>query len=216
MYGPPSPIYSYYPASPHGGNPSHLRYGPASYPVTSNNGLASLDALISRLGTQTRMHPQGMLIMNRPLVEQIVRYREQAVPALYRFFDQHLRSPGINVLAITEALFTAQRLAESKVSNVKQLYGVTSRLNTITDPLILTYLGGFYEKLAEYESFGPTLSALINMAVTRFPPPNLNRNPSVDAPESLGGAVLEMIAKKTARETVNELRKQLRPEVFRP
>jgi hypothetical protein len=155
-------------------------------------------------------------MINKPLVENIVRYREQAVPALTRFLEATLRSSYPNRFAVIEALYTGQRLAEEQVPGIKSIYGITSRLNTVTDPLILTYLGGLYEKLNETESFGPALSALVNMAVTRYPQPNLTRNIMADAPESLGGAVLEMIARKSAQETVNELKKQLHPALFRP
>ncbi len=172
-----------------------------------------LRQLVGQIGRQTAMDAQSRVVMNRSLVENIVRYGESAIPVLFGYIDALLQQPALNRLAIVEALYTGQRLAENKVNGVNKLYGVTCRLNTVKDPLILTYLGGFYEKLNEVESFGPTLSALINMAVTQYPQPNLRQNPTLDAPESLGGAVLEMIAQKTARETVKQLLPLLRRDL---
>jgi hypothetical protein len=175
------------------------------YPNALPLNASPLPLLMAQLGRQTRIDANGLVRMNQPLIAAIVNHREKAVPALADFLDRHLKAPRPHPLVLAEALMTAQKLAEAETPGVQSLYGIASRLNSWPDPIVQTYLGGFYEKLKNEESFGPALSTLVNMAVTRYPRPNPGRKISIDPPESMGGAVLSLIAHKTAQETVRQL-----------
>lgn len=155
-------------------------YSSPSYPVPY---------LTAYLGQATRMDASGNVQLNLPLVEQIVATREAAIPALYGFLNQ-----SQNVLAICEALYAAQRLCETGVQGVGQLYGATQFLHNNPHPLVQIYLSGFYRKLNAPETFGPLLTMLMRNALQPGPPVPGAFNPQ----EEVGGAILDLIANKAA------------------
>jgi hypothetical protein len=167
-----APVYA-----PH---PYISQYSLQSYPV---------QGLTPYLGQYTRMDASGNVQLNLPLVEQIVAYREAAIPALYGFLSQ-----SQNILAICEALYTAQRLCETGVQGVGQLYGATQFLHNNPHPLVQIYLSGFYRKLNAPETFGPLLTMLMRNALQPGPPVPGAFNPQ----EEVGGAILDLIANKAA------------------
>lgn len=152
--------------------------------------------LIYQLGSQTTMAADGNVRLNAPLIETIVRYREQAVPVLCQFM-----SNTQNMLSMVEALYTSQRLAEERVSNVPMLYGVTQHWNNNPHPLVQIYLAGFYRKLNAPHTLGPMLSMMMRNALQPGPPIPSAFNPQ----EEIGGTVLDLIANKSADETMKRL-----------
>lgn len=132
----------------------------------------------------------GLMRLNTPLVEQLARQGPSVVDPLYQLL---LTSPHRTQVA--EGLYLAQRLAESKTSNVRKLYAAAARFNTTTDPLIQVYLAGFYRKLGVPESFGPMLAMLMRnsqQAVSSYVPNATQAN------EEVGGTLLQLLAEKTA------------------
>lgn len=173
-------------------SPPQNQYAPinspaAAYPAPYASNSAA--GWVQQLGTQTRMAPNGMVQLNYPLVEQIVAFREAALPSLYQLMSQTQ-----NILTMCEALYAAQRLAENRVNGVNQLYGVTQFWHNNAHPLVQIYLSGFYRKLNAPETFGPLMTMLVRNALQAGPPIPGAFNPQ----EEIGGAVLDLIANKAA------------------
>lgn len=153
--------------------------------------------LIMQLGTQTRLPINGIVQFNEPLVQEICRYREQAIPALYQFLSTVQTIP-----ALLEGVHTATRLAKIQVQNTSSLYAAVSRWNTNPDPLVQIYLAGLYREIQEPATFGPMLATLVHRAVTQYP---LQSTPNYNITEEVGGTLLQQIASRTADETVKRL-----------
>jgi hypothetical protein len=152
--------------------PQHAQAGIISpYPVYHAPQAYPIQSLTPYLGQYTYMYANGNLQLNLSLVEQIAACREAAVPALYGFLSQ-----SQNILAICEALYTAQRLCETGVQGVGQLYGATQ------------------------ETFGPLLTMLMRNALQPGPPVPGTFNPQ----EEVGGAILDLIANKAAEKIKNQ------------
>lgn len=153
--------------------------------------------LMPWLGSRTVIGMNGLVQFNEPLVNRIVRYGADAVPAMYRFLSTVQYVP-----ALLEGLYTAQRLAQAGIKEAAGLYPAVSRWNTNPDPLIQIYLSGFYRHINIPTTFGPMLSTLINQSVNRYP---LQSSPTYNITEEVGGTVLQQIAEHTANETVRRL-----------
>jgi hypothetical protein len=176
--------------------PQHAQAGIISpYPVYHAPQAYPIQSLTPYLGQYTYMYANGNLQLNLSLVEQIAACREAAVPALYGFLSQ-----SQNILAICEALYTAQRLCETGVQGVGQLYGATQFLHNNPHPLVQIYLSGFYRKLNAPETFGPLLTMLMRNALQPGPPVPGTFNPQ----EEVGGAILDLIANKAAEKIKNQ------------
>ena len=171
----------------------------ASYSSAYPNAMAQ--QLVAQLGLQTYQDTAGMIHFNEPLIQQIVRLREGALPALAQFLQQRIPFVDRNPLPIIEALRTAEILSDAGVFQVKQLYEQTSHLNTNPNPLLQIYLAGFYRKINQPETFGPMLSSLMNYTLTQY----TNNHPHLNPTEEVGGTVLSQIAKASAAETVKQL-----------
>jgi hypothetical protein len=176
---------------------------PAGHIAKSNDTSGMLERQIGKLGQSSQAHP--LFQFNYPLIEAIVNQREQAVPVLYQHI---LQTPVEDVPKIVEQIYTAQRLAEAGVRGVEKLYGAVSRWNGHPDPYVQIYLAGLYRKLGLPETFGPLVAGLVREAVYHYP----GRSLWLDPTEETGGAVLQLIAEKTAEETVKRLLPYLRPQ----
>jgi hypothetical protein len=156
-----------------------------------------LQGLVSQLGAQATVGMDGNVHLNGPLIDTLVNYREATPPVLYNTLAN-----TYNLMTLVEGLYTAQRLAETRVSNVEMLYGATQRLHSHPHPLVQIYLAGFYRALNAPHTLGPLLSMLVKNAVMPGPPV-----PSAfDPQEEIGGAILDLIARKSASETLRLLR----------
>lgn len=156
-----------------------------------------LQGMVSQLGAQATVGMDGNVHLNGPLIDTLVNYREATPPALYNTLAN-----TYNLMTLVEGLYTAQRLAEAGVSNVGMLYGATQRLHQHPHPLVQIYLAGFYRALNAPHTLGPLLSMLVKNAVLPGPP-----IPSAfDPQEEIGGAILDLIARKSATETLRLLR----------
>ncbi len=167
------------------------------YPPASPYTGMPLPVLVTHLGTQTRLPISGIIQFNEPLVQEISRYREHAVPVLYNFLSTVQSIP-----ALLEGLHTATRLAKTQVQNASSLYAAVSRWNTHPDPLVQIYLAGLYREIKEPATFGPMLATLVHRAVTQYP---LQSTPNYNITEEVGGTLLQQIASRTADETVKRL-----------
>ncbi len=167
-----------------------------------------LNSLVQQLGRQTQMGSNGIVQFNQPLVQAIVSYGAEAVPALENQLRQaipKMNQASLNkqiLFPVIESIFTAQELLKSGVLEARRLYDTTSFLNTHPNPILQIYLAGFYRQLTgRPEAFGPMLSTLMQQSQRQYPQSNPALNPS----EEVGGTVLSMIAKASAEETVKQL-----------
>lgn len=154
--------------------------------------------LVNQLGRQTKINVNGYVEFNRPLIQQILPYREQALPYLYQYLSTVQHMPGF-----IEAVYTAEELAESGTQNVASLYPAISKWNTNPDPLVQIYLAGLYRELKIPTTFGPMMATLINQSVNRYP---LQSSPMYNITEEVGGTVLQQIADRTADAVIQQLK----------
>ena len=154
--------------------------------------------LINQLGMRTQINVNGVVQFNRPLIQQILPYREQALPYLYQYL-----STVQNMQGFIEGVYAAEELAETGTQNVASLYPAVSRWNTNPDPLVQIYLAGFYRELNIPTTFGPMLATLINQSVNRYP---MQSSPMYNITEEVGGTVLQQIADRTADEVIKQLK----------
>ncbi|MBY0403853.1 MAG: hypothetical protein K2X66_08135, partial [Cyanobacteria bacterium] len=152
---------------------------------------------VSQLGSQTQIRSDGLVQLNLPLIETLVRYREGVVPVLYQWMSMAQNPVSPHLMVMVESLYLAQRLAEEGVSNVSMLYGITKHWNHTPHPLVQIYLAGFYRKLNAPETLGPLFQLLMKNALQPGPP----IPPAFDPQEEIGGAILDLIARKAAEET---------------
>jgi hypothetical protein len=143
-----------------------------------------------QLGLNTRIDPiTRNVLLNYPLIESLVKSGASVIQPLYTLLNS-----SMNTLQIIEGLYLAQRLAEEKAPQIKQLYMATTRFHYSQDPLIQIYLAGFYRKLKAPETFGPMASMFLRQAQYPFPQYPSTLNPL----EEMGGTLLQQIAEQTA------------------
>jgi hypothetical protein len=153
--------------------------------------------LVAQLGLQTQMLLNGQMAYNEPLVQSLVNYREQAIPALKSWFQS--TNTTTNVL---EGLEVAARMADAQVQGLEQLYPAVSRWNSHPDPTIQMQLARFYRKINEPKTFGPMLATAVNYATLQYPSISM---PVYNVTEEVGETLLNQIANRTAQETVRQL-----------
>lgn len=166
--------------------------------MTATTPTAPLSNLIAQLGIGAKNHWDGTIRYNEPLVQQIVAYREQAIPMLGLL----LGNSDTGMQTLKEGLYTAEKLADARITNVAQLYPSLQRLNSHPDPSIQVHLARLYRKMDEPRVFGPLLSTLVNAASTQYP---MQASPTNNVSEETGAALLSQIARRTAEETVQRL-----------
>lgn len=169
---------------------------PLQMPLTLGQ---DIQGLIAQLGVQAgeRMAENGLLPIDEPLVEAIVAHGEEAILPLMAFFTHPQES-----VALAEGIYAAQRLAENGVKGVDTLYGPLSRYNASPDALIQIYLAGFYRTIDEPAAFGPLLGTLIHHSLRHYP---AQGEPNTNIIEEVGGAILQILARESAKETVKML-----------
>ena len=174
-----------------------------SNPVCSQEKVQDIQDLIAELGNENGkdISPDTLVPMNELLIDAIVAYRERAILPLMKFFNQPQRS-----FALAEGLYTAQKLAENNVKGVETLYGPISRYNASPDALVQIYLAGFYRSIDEPAAFGPLLGTLIRQSVYNYPSQG---EPNSNIAEEVGGAILQILARESAKETMKMLRPYL-------
>jgi hypothetical protein len=183
--------------SPYRSFASRPRFG--NIAVQPNGQGHEIQSLIAQLGVKSSKQPSadGLVQMDEPLIDNIAAYGEQAIPYLAAFFNRP--QPPI---ALAEGIYAAQKLAQNKVKGVETLYGYLSRYNASPNPLIQTYLAGFYRRIDQPAAFGPMLGTMIQQSVYNYP---LQGDPNRNISEEVGGSVLKIIAKESAKETVKML-----------
>lgn len=148
-----------------------------------------LGPLVGELGRKTVINKStGMVQLNKPLVEQIARYREQAVEPLAELleFSNSRRQ-------VVEGLYTAQRLAETGTRNLNLLYAVVAdRFKNTKDAWLQTYIAGFYRALKEPSATGHLLQMLSQNKATQS---GSMLNPA----EEIGGTLLELVSDQVAK-----------------
>ena len=146
--------------------------------------------LIGELGRQTIINKStGLVQLNRPLVEQIVRYRERAVEPLAELleFSNSRRQ-------VVEGLYTSQRMAETGTRNMNLIYAVVAdRFKNTKDIWLQTYIAGFYRAYKEPAAAGHLMQML--MQNKGLASSNLMFNPN----EEVGGALLELVSDQVAK-----------------
>jgi hypothetical protein len=160
-------------------------------------------SLIAQLGIQTQMTLNGQPTFNEALVQNIVNYREHAIPALKTLFLSTNSTP-----TLLEGLYTASKMADARVTGMEQLYPALTRWNSHPDPTIQMHLARFYRKINEPKTFGPMLATAVNYAVNQYP---MISSPAYNVTEEVGETVLNQIATRTAQETVRQLMPYLQP-----
>lgn len=129
----------------------------------------------------------GFLQMQPEQVKQFVAGGWQSVAPL----NQLLRTSN-NRVQIALGLYLAQQLAANRTPGLLSVYQTTSqRFHNTRDPLIQTYLAGFYRYLKEPSAFGPMLKMLVAN------PQGSQQN--IDANEEVGGALLELLSDQIAK-----------------
>ena len=157
-----------------------------------------LGPLVGELGRKTIINKTtGLVQLNKPLVEQIVRYREQAVEPLAELleFSNSRRQ-------VVEGLYTAQRLAETGTRNLNLLYAVVAdRFQNTKDAWLQTYIAGFYRAFKEPASTGHLLKMLSQNKATQS---GSMLNPA----EEIGGTLLELVSDQVAKKLQRQLAAQ--------
>lgn len=159
--------------------------------------------LVAQLGMNTRLSVDGSVQYNEPLVQTVVNMREGALPALNLLLSSTSRTA-----TILEALHTATKMAENGVQGVERIYPVAARFNNHIDPAVQVHLARFYGKINEPKAFGPMLSTAIHYAANQYP---MGSYAAYQFTEEAGAALLNQIARLTARETVRQLLPYLKP-----
>lgn len=156
-----------------------------SYPKQQKQ---SVDKLALQLGQKTELNPQDKnhAQFNQPLVNEIVSYREYALPAL-----ANILNTSKDEKQICETLYTLDKMIENNVKGVKHLYPHMSRFNNTDSPNIQVYLAGLYRKMLLPDSFGPLVKMLVRDSIN---PPQAKFDPT----EEIGGAILDYLRAKGA------------------
>jgi hypothetical protein len=178
---------------------------PATWPTNAASSAMPISQLVNQLGQVTRRDPDtGLVKFNTPLIQSIVSSPRQALPPLNAFLSQAKQE-----LQIVEGLYTAQQIAHltqpTEKAQLNGLYAtVAKRFNDTNNPLIQTYLAGFYRELNEPSAFGPLLKMLArsgnpsasnkiaNLAAGQW------KYPDINPAEEIGGALSSLIASQAA------------------
>lgn len=178
-----------------------------SYPSPITTPLKTNPAsLVSLLGVKTKLMLDGQVIYNEPLVQRIVNYKEQAIPSLKLLLQNSDNTP-----TIVEALHTASIMADQEVQGLSSLYPALRRFNGLSDPLISVHLSRFYSKINEPDTFGPSLSRLIEYSDNYYPASSASKYYNIS--EEAGRVLVNQIARRSAQETVKALLPFLRTPV---
>lgn len=165
-------------------------------PLQYQPGLPAADFAVAQLGLKTRYNPAtGLVSVNQPLMNQVVAFKQAALPAMSRFVHGN-HSP----LAWYEGLLTLEAMKKAGVEGIDRLYGAVSKLNTTQNTLIEEALASFYGSLDSQCSFGPSVARLMAHATSHLP-----SNHPLDATEAWGHSVLDQLSKATAKETLKRL-----------
>ncbi|MBK8191015.1 MAG: hypothetical protein IPK79_11260 [Vampirovibrionales bacterium] len=166
----------------------------------------ALPALAAQLGQGVTLSTDGLVRFNEPLVQRLTQGGAQTTPLLSRSLMMLARFANPPLPALLETLYVANCLADVGVPNIGDLYPAASAFNTHPHPLTQIYLAGLYRKLNRPEAFGPLLATLTHQAVSAYPA----QTPMTGVTEEVGGAALQLIANRTAEETVRRLAPYLR------
>ena len=159
--------------------------------------------LVQQLGLVTRRDPQsGLVHFNTPLLNTLLAQPQQTLPELNQFLGR-VKQP----LQIVEGLYLAQQLAERVDKQaLNPIYATAAkRFNDSSDPLVQTYLAGFYRKLNEPSAFGPLTTMLLknttqakHTSASGVSSQDHWKYPAINANEEIGGAMLSLIASQAA------------------
>jgi len=147
-----------------------------------------LNFLVLQLGRNVKMpdYTRNYCNFNYPLVNEIVSYREKAVPAVESFLKAVL-----DERQISEGLYVLDRMIDAGVKGIEKTYPTISRFNNTNSPTIQVMLSGIYRKTKPPEAFGPLVGMLVRGSLSP-------QNPYFDPSEEIGGAVLEYLRDKNA------------------
>lgn len=172
------------------------------------DGPQTLALNVQQLGQGVRFRPDGLALFNEPLIQRLVMGGAATPPLLAQHLLALARLQNPPLAPLLETLYAANRLADAGVSTISDIYPAASLFNTHPHPLTQIYLAGLYRKLNRPESFGPLLATLTHQAVSAYG----GQAPMTALSEEVGGAVLQLIANRTAEETVKRLRPYLSPQ----
>lgn len=147
-----------------------------------------INFLVSQVGKQTKLPDcyRNYTDFNYPLVDNIVQYREKAIPAVL-----NLLSRAQDERTIAEGIYILDRMQDAGVQGIDKSYPVLARFNNTASPVIQTLLSGVYRKTQVPDAFGPLCKMLIRNSLK----PDY---PYFDPTEEIGGAILDYLRNKTA------------------
>ncbi|MEW5818584.1 MAG: hypothetical protein AB1782_00200 [Cyanobacteriota bacterium] len=164
---------------------------------TINN---ELSYLISNVGMQTIFSnvPGSFARFNLPLVEKIANYGPSAVPQIVNLLNKTNRDT-----VIAEGALVAQKLAEQKVTGYEQLYAPLARHASHPCPVVQVMIAGALRNIGEPSAVGPLSRMLYNNM--HYPPNYFTFDPA----EEIAGSLIELIAQRSAVNTVKMLEPRL-------
>ncbi len=142
-----------------------------------------INFLVNNLGKNVDMAtPQrNYAVFNMPLVNELVAYREAAVPVIEKKLAE-----AYDEKTISEGLYVYDRMLDTGVKGIDKTYGTLSRFNSSQSPTIQVLLSGIYRKTQVPDAFGPLCRMLVQTSQRPVPP-------AFDPSEEIGGAILEYI-----------------------
>lgn len=121
------------------------------------------------------------------MAAKIVSYKEKAVePVIYEL--EHTEDEKY----ITAGLFLLNRLIDAGTKGIENEYHVISRFNYNKSPNVQVMLAGIYRKTQIPDGFGPLMTMFMHNAQNPVTKP-------FDPNEEVGGAILEYLRNKAAR-----------------
>ena len=149
-----------------------------------------ISGLVSQIGKKTMLPDRyrNYAVLNQELVSKLVSKREAALPAVANFL-----SITADERSVTEGLYIIDRMIDAGVKGVEKTYPIISRFNRTNSPNIQVMLAGIYRKTQVPDAFGPLMSMMIRNTFY----PHLT---SFDPNEEVGGAILEYLRNKNARQ----------------
>jgi len=158
-------------------------------PVNGNK--TGLNNLVSQIGMNVQMPTpnRNYCIFNTPLVNEIVKHRESAIPAIVNVLNN-----TNNEKVIAESIYILDRMIDSGVKGVENTYPALSRFNNTNSPTIQVLLAGVYRKTQVPDAFGPLCRMLIRNSLLP------SQNQYFDPAEEVGGAILEYLKNNAASE----------------
>ena len=142
-----------------------------------------INFLVNNLGKNVDMAtPQrNYAVFNMPLVNELVSYREEAVPVIEKKLAE-----AYDEKTISEGLYVYDRMLDAGVKGIDKTYGTISRFNSSQSPTVQVLLSGIYRKTQVPDAFGPLCRMLVQTSQRPVPP-------VFDPSEEIGGAILEYI-----------------------